>query len=315
MKATELWHNPSNTWFEQTTLNPQNGFVQVEALYSMISQGTEKRMIGSGLHESTEENMRVPYMKGNFGRSFTYGYSLVGKVRHAESHQYVHLMHPHQDLISVRKEDLVVLPDGFDPKLGTLISNMETAVNAVWDACVEVGDKVLIFGFGTIGALTASIIHSIPGITLHIAEQQDYRVDKASSMGLAASTAIPLAEYDIVINATGKGEVLQEAFTRVRKEGKVVELSWLGRQPVQLNLGDDFHYKRIQLISSQVSHIPDRKRPVWDYTRRKGLVIKLLKEINPIALIEKEVNYQDSPAFYHALRKKNPSEIGIILKY
>ena len=46
----------------------------------------------------------------------------------------VFALHPHQSLFDVPAEAVVPLPDGVPPARAVLAANMETALNAVWDA-------------------------------------------------------------------------------------------------------------------------------------------------------------------------------------
>jgi len=43
------------------------------------------------------------------------------------------------------------LPDAVPPGRGVLAANMETAVNGVWDAAVQPGDRVAVIGAGAVG--------------------------------------------------------------------------------------------------------------------------------------------------------------------
>jgi threonine dehydrogenase-like Zn-dependent dehydrogenase len=314
MEITELWHNNTESWFRHEKLNQPKDHVLIRSMYSMVSQGTERLLMTKNIKESTEKIMRVPYMKGSFNDNFTYGYSLVGEIVDKPG-RLVHLMHPHQDFATARPEDLLVLPEDLDPKVATLISNMETAVNAIWDAQVELGDKVLVMGLGTIGSLISLVLNESIGVSFDILELNENRVQKGNDLNLPVTTQVNHHEYDIVINATGNAQALQEAFKYVRKEGRILELSWHGERQVKLDLGDDFHYGRIQLLSSQVGSIPHRKNAIWDFKKRKQLVVTLLQKINPSSLIDLAIDFFDAPEFYESLRNSTPSNIGIILKY
>ncbi len=314
MEILELWHNNQESWIQSSHFEIGDDDQLIDPCYSMISQGTERRMITGQINGNLAERMKVPYMKGHFSKNFTYGYSMVGRLINSPE-TMVHLMCPHQTPVYARAKDYTSLPENFDPKLGTLISNMETAVNAVWDAEIELGDKVLVIGFGIIGALTSLILARCVGVDLDVVEKDAHRRATACRMGLNATEHINYSEYDVVINAAGNKQALNDATKSVRKEGKIIELSWYGNEGVLLDLGDDFHHKRLRIISSQVSTIPYKKQPTWDFRKRKQLVIKLLQEINPVELIETEVDFNDTPGFYQQLRIASPPAIGIIIKY
>ena len=98
-------------------------------------------------------------------------------------------------------------------------------------------------------------------------------------------------------------------------EGKVIELSWYGTRESTISLGGDFHYRRKQIISSQVGVIPSAKTHRWDYKRRKQLVFNLLK--NPVfdQHISAVIPFEESPQFFEELRTKPFAGIGYIIEY
>ena len=110
--------------------------------------------------------MKVPYMKGEFPFPVSYGYSLVGKIIKGPEkliNRYVHLMHPHHDFAFVREQDIFLIPDSIPPKRAVFASNLETVVNAIWDSKPQLGDQILIAGFGNHWSFTCFNFISIPG--------------------------------------------------------------------------------------------------------------------------------------------------------
>ncbi|MFT4848131.1 MAG: NADPH:quinone reductase-like Zn-dependent oxidoreductase [Sediminicola sp.] len=315
-KAEVLWHNKETSWIEPQLLPElKKGQILVRAIYSMISQGTERTVITQPLSEDAAQKMSVPYLQGSLVDSFTYGYSIVGEVISGSKTligKYVHLMHPHQDFLIAAEEDIFIIPDHITLKEATLASNIETAINAVWDAEISIGDRVLIYGYGTIGALIANIVRNIPGVKCEVNEIDVVRRQLHLQHGISMKSN---TDYDVAFNTTANNKALQEAITITRQEGKIIELSWYGNKDTILNLGADFHYGRKQIISSQVSQIPHRKKSNWDYRSRKELCFRLLAELDLNHLITKEVPFKDTPSFYHSLRQGEKNHLGIVIKY
>lgn len=318
-EATLLWHDKFDTWLskEEIIYEGEKSELVIESLHSFISLGTEKTMIKGGLSLAQAKRMAVPFMKGSLNDTFTYGYSSVGRVIEGNPGmvgQYVHLLHPHQDIFIVGQEHVFQIPDGIDLKEATLASNLETVVNALWDAAPEVGDKVQIIGYGTIGALIAKLIKQIPGVQLVIHEVDQERIALAEKHGHNVVTRLS-KDYDLIYNtSSGKGS-LQEALTYSKMEATIVELSWYGSEPTLLELGADFHYGRKKIISSQVSSIPFRKQPQWNFTNRKELVFRLLNELDFSDLITHEIEYTEAPEFYKAVRSGEINSFGTIINY
>ncbi|MBX2840741.1 MAG: zinc-binding alcohol dehydrogenase [Flammeovirgaceae bacterium] len=314
----ELWHNLNHSWLEEKKLLKLEEEILIESKYSLISLGTERTITTKLLDEKLAAKMKVPHMKGDFRENFTYGYSLDGKVIEGPNQlkeKYVHLMHPHQNLVKANISDVFSIPVGISLKTACLASNMETAVNAIWDAGIELGDKILVIGFGTIGALTSLVTKNIPGVELTVIESDEERIALANQHGFQVFPAMEGENYDVVFNTTGSETLLQKALEATSQEGKIIEMSWYGTREIKINLGADFHYGRKQIISSQVSQIPKRKLDRWDYLSRKKLVFKLLKELKPDFLIDREVPFSESPEFFNHLRNGKVKGTGIVIKY
>jgi len=317
----ELWHNHIESWlkkedFQQVTAEKQ---LAIKAVHSLISIGTEKVVTTQRLSEVAAKQMRVPYMKGHVGHEFTYGYSMVGEVINGPQEykgKIVHLLHPHQEYAFVDESDVYNVPDGISPRVATLTSNMETAVNAIWDAEVVMGDQVLVIGYGVIGALVALLANSIPGVLVRICEINGNRANKAREHGFEVEDVNSLQKsFDVAFNTSASANGLQIGIDKTGTEGKVIELSWHGSKPVSVVLGDTFHYDRKRIISSQVSQIPVVKRHRWNLGRRKSLVFDLLKKLDPIHLLEREIRFEDCPEFYHSLRNNGVKDFSVSINY
>ena len=268
---------------------------------------------------SLHEAMRVPYMRGDFSFPLQYGYSLVGEV-HSEGHplhgQLVHVMHPHAEMAIVRESDVFPVPEGIPAARATLAANVETALTALWDANVNMGDRVLVTGFGMIGSLVARLLSMIRAVEVDVQEIHPDRCSAAQEMGFQViSCEAKEGHYDIAFHTSGTSAGLQASLDAVGKEGTVVELSWYGTKAVKVLLGSAFHVQRKRLISSQVSNIPANKSARWDYRRRKEVVFDLLKDPAFDRHITENINFADCPAFFESLRKQLPAGIGYAIQY
>lgn len=317
--GNRLWHSLTHSEIRPHEAEAGEGLLAVKALYSLISLGTEKLVTTQKLNGVTYEKMKTPHQAGKFGKYFTYGYSMVGQVidDSALAGKYVHLMHPHQEVALVKREDVSALPELKDLRVAALSSNMETAANAIWDSECSLGDKTLIIGYGTIGALTAAIIKKSAAHELYVIEKEPYRFNECKRHGFNAHTnpdELP-DDFDIVFNASGHPDGLQLAIDKAGYEGKIVELSWFGLQKAALSFGEKFHYNRLKIVSSQVSNIPAQKLPRWNFARRKALVFNLLQELELSRLITREVKFSEAPAFFDELRQGKVKDIGVVINY
>ena len=315
MTATALWHTDETTT-ELREVELANTGLKVRSLYSLISTGTERLVAKGEVPIELQDKMRVPGMQGAFSFPLTYGYSLVGQVEasgHDLHHKYVHLLHPHQSVVRWPAAQLSVIPEGIPPLRATLASNLETVVNAIWDGNVQIGDRVLVVGFGMIGALLCRVLSQIPALELEVVEKEAERRALATEMGFALHGVG--GGFDCAFHTTAQSAGLQTALDAVGQAGRVVELSWYGTRQATLSLGGHFHYGRQQIISSQVSHLPAQKAARWDFARRKAVVFRLLKQAGFDQHITQLIDLRDAPAHFHEIRSGYPPALGTAIRY
>lgn len=322
MEVSTLWHiDPNLSLIRQHTLgNRQDDECIVKTRFSMVSLGTERLVCRGGVGASAYAHMRVPYMEGEFSFPLTYGYSLTGEVIDGPREwlgERVHCMHPHQDICKVKTRDLTVIPENVPMDRAVLASNLETAINGIWDAQPMIGQRILIVGYGLIGAMLAQLVLPIPGIDLWIKEPNPERADLARRNGLSIVEKENSFSnsFDLVFHTSATSEGLQWAIDASGPEATIIEMSWFGQQDVKLDLGTSFHFDRKQIRSSQVSRIARSAQAQFDHRRRKDLVFRILADSIWQAFLGKAISYADSPAFFHELRQQPVKEINAYFKY
>jgi 2-desacetyl-2-hydroxyethyl bacteriochlorophyllide A dehydrogenase len=318
--AKRLIHNSSDRSSLEDIIIKQrkDDEVVVQSIASGISMGTERKVALGTVSEKSQKSMRVPYMSGGFLFPVGYGYSMVGKVIEGDDKwlgKRVFLMHPHQDLCIVKKSVLIEIPDNLNDKKATLISNMETALNGYWDGEIKAGEKILIIGFGLIGALLYGVIEANIQNSIQIYEVDPKRRKVAESMELDTLDTIDDSEFDVVYNTAGNEASITMAFKALKREGRLIELSWYDNNKVCLDLGGDFHLKRLKIISSQVSHLPKKMESSWSFKKRKETVVELLNNPWFDKLPIEEVNFNHAPQFFNNLRNNNCPELAYYFKY
>ena len=280
--------------------------VELKSRYSMISTGTE-RLVASGLvHPDFRSHMAVPYMEGDFSLPIKYGYSVVAEKMNGA---LVHAMHPHQQTLQVLEDEIFELPENLPAARATLISNMETVINAIWDSQPKENQKIAICGFGNIGGLLANTLRVHHGIEAKVIERDPWRANKAQDMGWEMAGAQD--EFEIIYHCTANANGLNHCLGILEEEGRLVELSWYGSEAVSVELGKNFHYKRLQIISSQVSVIPKSMRGEFDYHKRKTLAANWLLDESYDQLISHIIPFRESPQFFSKLRE-GTQESGLI---
>jgi threonine dehydrogenase-like Zn-dependent dehydrogenase len=266
---------------EEPLPEPGPGEVRIRTLFSGISRGTESLVFDGRVPESQRAVMRAPFQRGEFPGPVKYGYATVGVVEAGDGQigSKVFCLYPHQDCFVVPTRAVVPVPEGVPAGRAVLAANMETALNAVWDASPGVGDQVVIVGAGVIGCLVAWIIAQIPGTRVQLVDVNPRRSKLAQALGATfAGPSRAWRDVDLVVHASGTPAGLTTALGLAGFEATVLELSWFGDTPVSVPLGEAFHSRRLRLIASQVGAINRNRRDRWTHRHRQSLALEFLKD-------------------------------------
>ncbi len=284
---------------------PQPGEVQVRALHSAVSRGTERLVLAGRVPPSEFDRMRAPFMAGTFPFPVKYGYAVAGRVEQGPADlqgRLVFALHPHQSVFNVPSEAVVPIPEGVPAARAVLAANMETALNAVWDAAPGPADRIAVVGAGVVGALVAYLCGRLPGAKVTLVDVEPSRAECARALGVsfaapdAAQGNSRFGDCDLVVHASGAAAGLTTALGLAGEEATVLEMSWYGADEVSVPLGAAFHSRRLKLISSQVGKVAPSHRARWSYARRLAAALELLADPKLDALLAPAIKFHDLPA-------------------
>jgi threonine dehydrogenase-like Zn-dependent dehydrogenase len=250
--------------------------------------------------ESEFERMRAPFMSGAFPFPVKYGYAMVGRVEGGPADLNGRLgfaLYPHQTVFNLPAENIIPLPDGLPPERAVLAANMETALNATWDAAPGPAGRIAVVGAGVLGLLVARLCARTPGTSVTVVDIEPSRAPIAAKLDLAfaAPDAAP-RDCDLVIHTSASEAGLRTALDLAGNEATVLELSWYGANDVRVPLGGAFHSRRLKLISSQVGQVaPSRRAKVTHRDRLKAALDLLAGDPALDALIAPPVAFADLP--------------------
>ena len=187
--AEALWYSgPGQADIRQEALAPPGaGEVRVRALFGAVSRGTEALVLAGRVPPSEFERMRAPFMAGHFPFPVKYGYATVGRVESGAQGligRTVFTLHPHQNLFNIPANAAVVLPENLPPQRAVLAANMETALNAVWDAAPGPADRIAVVGAGVVGSLVAYLCGRLPGAEVTLVDINPARAELARTLGV-----------------------------------------------------------------------------------------------------------------------------------
>lgn len=307
--SQSLWYvAPEQVEIRTENLEPlPSQSIRVRALFGALSRGTESLVYRGLVPESEYTRMAAPWMGGTFPFPVQYGYANVGRVEAGPADwigRLVFALKPHQTLYQSCIDDVVILPMGVPAERAVLAANMETALNAVWDAAPGPVDRIAVVGGGVVGCLVAYLCGHLPGAEVTLVDINPERATIAKQLGVAFALAESApSNCDVVFHCSASAAGLTTAMAAAGDEAIVLELSWYGAAPVLAPLGGAFHSRQIRLQSSQVGHVATSHRPRWTHRRRLHAAMQLLADARLDALLS-------SPVDFIALPDRLPDLLG-----
>jgi len=284
----------------EPAIEPGPRDVRVRALHGALSRGTERLVFAGRVPESEFERMRAPFMGGAFPFPVKYGYAVVGRVEAGPQElrdRIVFALHPHQSVFAIPAEAAIPVPDGVPPRRAVLAANMETALNAAWDAAPGPADRIAVVGAGVVGALIGFLCGKLAGARVVLVDITASRAELAKRLGVDfALPADAPGDCDLVFHASGTPAGLATALRAAGEEAAVIELSWYGSAEVPIRLGEAFHSRRLRLVSSQVGQVAPSHRARWTPQRRLAAALNLLADPALDALLAPAIAFGDLPA-------------------
>mgnify|MGYP006265780487 CR=1 FL=1 len=318
--------------------HPGSGELLIRALCSAISPGTESLIFRGDMPENWKMDDHLSSLDGEFRYPFKYGYALVGEVLavgdradRAWIGRRVFAFHPHQTEAVIDKRCCYLLPEGMPADRALFLANMETALNLVMDTAPAAGERGMVFGQGIVGLLTLGLLHHFPLQELIAADPVAQRREWSEKLG--ASLAIDPARgrelavleeclfdppgngLDFAIEVSGQMDALNQAIRLCGFDARIVVGSWYGRTAGLVNLGGEFHRRRLKLISSQVSSIGSALSGRWSKERRMALAIDWLDRLAPEQFITHRFGLDDCQAALEMAADRQAGAIQVIFEY
>ena len=301
--------------------------VLVETVCSAISAGTEMLVYRgqfpqiTDAHDNLSSDLKYP---------LAYGYASVGVIRETGKHvdkslldKLVFGFQSHTSAFICQPSSLIFAPASFSAETCSFLPNMETAVNLVQDAAPILGERVLVFGQGTVGLLTTSLLCEFPIEVLVTADRFELRRNASLAIRINESfdpeniyqSVYAKDKFDLVLELSGNPSALNDAIALTRYNGRIVIGSWYGGKLAPIDLGGMFHRSRIQLISSQVSTIAPALSGRWDKARRFGIAWEALKRVQPQKWITHRFPIEEASKAYELIDKNPQETIQVLFEY
>ena len=305
-----LWHvAPGVAELRASTRrDPAPGELVIRASVSALSRGTERLVHHGRVPPEVAAAMRCPGQEGEFPFPVKYGYCLVGVVEEGpRAGERVFCLHPHEERALVPAHFCAPIPDAIPDARAALAANMETALNAIWDAAPLAGERAMVIGAGVVGLLSAFLLARMPGLVVTVVDRDPAKRALAEAFG--ARFALPEAapgEQELILHASASEAGLCLALDKAAFEARILELSWFGATRPALPLGGAFHHKRLRLISTQVGSISPAMRGRRSHAERMALALALLDDARLDALLGPFTPFAELPSRITALLDPPP---------
>jgi 2-desacetyl-2-hydroxyethyl bacteriochlorophyllide A dehydrogenase len=333
MARTVVFVSPHRVELQTIDIGPPGpGEVLVQVRLAAISAGTEM-LIYRGLAPSgMQADATLPSLPGTLRYPLRYGYASVGIIADVGSGveaawmgRRVFGFQPHATHFCSPLEHLLPLPDSLDDEDAVFIPNTETALSLIQDGRPVAGEEVVIFGQGILGLLVTSLLGSFPQGALYTVDRHAMRRQASIDAGATQAFDPMVADLrhelgrrlfdggaDLAYELSGDPAALDEALALTGFAGRVILGSWYGARPVQLALGSEFHRRRIQLMSSQVSRIDPSLTGRWTKERRLAFVLQRLSPLAPRRWITHRFPLDRASEAYHLLESQPEQALQVV---
>ena len=307
--------------------SPGPGEVQVQALCSAISAGTERLFFKGELEKGISADSSIAGLQHGTTYPISYGYCMVGRVVSLGEGVTEHLIdkrifafHPHHSRFNCQINDLFVLPEDISDEDALFYPFMETAFSFAMDGQPMIGERIGITGLGTVGLLTAYLLSQFP--LDHLIGIDPLPKNRLWAQRMGVSQALSPDEWeahcaslDAVFELSGSPEALATAIRLCAYSGRVLIGSWYAGREAAMPLGTHFHRNKIELISSQVSRIHPRWTGSWSSLRRREAVLQHLKACQPGCLITHQFSCENASQAYTTLCDPDQHALQIMFTY
>ncbi len=240
----------------------------------------------------------------------TCGWCLVDQAHKCESIKFFGALGPgepdgaYAELLRVRTNDLLRVPDGIDLGLAAMVEPLATGLMLIREAELSIGDRVVVMGGGPIGLATVLWARFFGARRIVMTEMVPHRLELGTAMGatdvvdISGDTDVKTEVEallgqapDAVIECVGRPGILSQAIDMVRHGGMVIA-GGVCMQPDTLSHLDAYFKE------------PTVRFPATYTKAENQFVIEMIAagRIDPTPMLSHRVTLDELPDAFEALR-------------
>jgi threonine dehydrogenase-like Zn-dependent dehydrogenase len=227
---------------------------------------------------------------------------------------------PLRDVHVVPAARVQVMPAGLSDQAAVCLDPADAAF-AMRDAHVRIGDRTAVFGLGAIGLFVvqycrlsgADLVIAVDPVEHRRALARQFGADvvldpTACDAGLEIRTLTERVGVDVALEVSSNAAALHHAIRGTRYGGTVGVVSVAHVGPA-LNLGQEFHFNRISLVSARTVSQPFPEVVGWDHRRVESLALKWLTDgtLSAAGVVRPIVPFADCVEVYRRI-EDHPEE-------
>jgi len=200
------------------------------------------------------------------------------------------------DYVAVPKTSLIPIPDNMPGEVASLSEPLGCCINAVQQAQIKEGDKVLVYGAGAVGLLMGMAVKAYKAFPF-IREINPAKLMKSEKfqhiIGIQRSEVLKDSEifFDAVINAAPSADTFFNGISHLVSGGCFCLFSGLTDSDyyVPVSAINEIHYRQLRVTGA------------YGCTRlqqKKGLEILSVYQNEAEMLIEEHIRLQDAPSVF-----------------
>jgi 2-desacetyl-2-hydroxyethyl bacteriochlorophyllide A dehydrogenase len=305
--------------------------ISVRAITSLVSSGTEMNVYRG--QAGSAAAVALPMTRGTYPFPLKFGYQVVGEVMEAGEESgfavgdRVFASHPHQERFVIGADPGLVrrVPANVSPEQAAFTNLFTVAYTALLDTPVRIGDVVVVSGLGVIGTFVGHLCRETAAKVI-LVDPIPRRRERAAWLGADAVVSpedapAAVAELsrgrgsDLWFEASGAPAALQSAIDNTGQEGTITVLSFYGDRPVTLQLGQQFHFRRQRIVSSQVSSVGSALQPRWDKARRYENAARRLASLDVERLVSHRLAFPKASDAYRLIDEHGGETLAVMLDY